>query len=125
MPHSISSIAPFKGFQTYPLILTHKTNGFSGSQKENSANLVLLTDSFLFLIVSMILIAASLYLPQHLAFLTNRAWFYYHGDEVAKGMAASFKSMDGTVTVTQTIAAVRETLASVAAKASGVPAREL
>jgi len=41
-------------------------------------------NSFIFLFFSMILIAASLYLPQHLAFLTNRAWFYYHGDDTVK-----------------------------------------
>jgi hypothetical protein len=34
----------------------------------------------------MILIAASLYLPQHIAFLTSRAWFYYHGDETTKAV---------------------------------------
>jgi uncharacterized membrane protein len=39
-----------------------------------------LLDSFIFLFFSMILIAASLYLPQHIAFLTSRAWFYYTGD---------------------------------------------
>jgi hypothetical protein len=32
----------------------------------------------------MIMIAITLYLPQHIAFLTNRAWFYYNGDENAK-----------------------------------------
>lgn len=32
----------------------------------------------------MILIAASLYLTQHISFLTSRAWFYYHGDETSK-----------------------------------------
>jgi hypothetical protein len=32
----------------------------------------------------MILIACSLYLPQHIAWVTNRAWFYYHGDENSK-----------------------------------------
>jgi len=42
------------------------------------------TDSFLFLFFSMIIIAITLYLPQHIAFLTNRAWFYYNGDESAK-----------------------------------------
>ena len=41
-------------------------------------------DSFLFLFFSMIIIAITLYLPQHIAFLTNRAWFYYNGDENAK-----------------------------------------
>ncbi|CZT05439.1 hypothetical protein WAI453_005019 [Rhynchosporium graminicola] len=37
-------------------------------------------NSFLFLFFSMIIIAMTLYLPQHIAFLTNRAWFYYNGD---------------------------------------------
>lgn len=37
----------------------------------------------------MILIAASLYLPQHIAFLTKRAWFYYHGDETSKSIAST------------------------------------
>jgi hypothetical protein len=32
----------------------------------------------------MIIIAMTLYLPQHITFLTNRAWFYYNGDESAK-----------------------------------------
>jgi hypothetical protein len=35
----------------------------------------------------MIIIAMTLYLPQHIAFLTNRAWFYYNGDESAKTAA--------------------------------------
>jgi len=38
-------------------------------------------NSFIFLFFSMILIAASLYLPQHINFLLNRAWFYWHGDD--------------------------------------------
>jgi hypothetical protein len=29
----------------------------------------------------MVLIAACLYLPQHISFITNRAWFYYHGED--------------------------------------------
>jgi hypothetical protein len=29
----------------------------------------------------MVLIAACLYLPQHISFVTNRAWFYYHGED--------------------------------------------
>jgi hypothetical protein len=31
----------------------------------------------------MVIIAMTLYLPQHIAFLTNRAWFYYNGPEKA------------------------------------------
>ncbi|RDL35153.1 uncharacterized protein BP5553_07084 [Venustampulla echinocandica] len=41
-------------------------------------------NSFLFLFFSMVIIALTLYLPHHLTFLTNRAWFYYNGDESAK-----------------------------------------
>ena len=46
-------------------------------------------DSFLFLFFSMIVIAMTLYLPQHIAFLTHRAWFYYNGEERAKYAAQS------------------------------------
>lgn len=38
-------------------------------------------NSFLFLFLSMITIAASLYLPEHIANVASRAWFYYAGDE--------------------------------------------
>lgn len=31
----------------------------------------------------MIIIAASLYLPEHIATVASRAWFYYAGDETA------------------------------------------
>ncbi|RKF76776.1 hypothetical protein GcM3_076005 [Golovinomyces cichoracearum] len=66
-------------------------------------------NSFLFLFFSMIIIAATLYLPQHLAFLTNRAWFYYNGPspEVIKG-----------VTITSTAANAMETVAAVATAAT-------
>ena len=40
-------------------------------------------DSFLFLFLSMIIIAASLYLPEHIATVLSRAWFYYAGDETS------------------------------------------
>jgi hypothetical protein len=41
----------------------------------------LILDSFLFLFISMIIVAASLYLPQHIMEIASRAWFYYAGDE--------------------------------------------
>lgn len=40
-------------------------------------------DSFLFLFISMIIIAASLYLPEHVVNMWYRAWFYYAGDDTA------------------------------------------
>lgn len=35
----------------------------------------------------MIIIAASLYLPEHIATMVARAWFYYAGDEGGAGAA--------------------------------------
>lgn len=37
--------------------------------------------SIVFLLFSLTFIATVLYLPQHVVFLYNRAWFYVHGDE--------------------------------------------
>lgn len=46
------------------------------------------TDSILFLLVSLTFIGTVLYLPQHIAFLMSRAWFYMHGESVdVMGMA--------------------------------------
>lgn len=38
-------------------------------------------DSVLFLVLSMVVIAAALYLPEHVTMMARRAWFYYAGDE--------------------------------------------
>jgi len=40
------------------------------------------TGSFVFLLASLTFIATILYLPHHIIFLMNRAWFYAHGDSV-------------------------------------------
>jgi hypothetical protein len=40
------------------------------------------TDTLLFLLVGLTFIATALYLPQHIAFIVGRAWFYMHGDNV-------------------------------------------
>ncbi|TVY55339.1 hypothetical protein LSUE1_G009190 [Lachnellula suecica] len=69
-------------------------------------------DSFLFLFFSMIIIAMTLYLPQHIAFLTNRAWFYYNGEESAKLAGAS-------ATSTVMVEKVRETVAMAANAGAG------
>ena len=34
----------------------------------------------------MIIIAASLYLPEHITTIASRAWFYYAGDDVGSGV---------------------------------------
>lgn len=41
-------------------------------------------NSFIFLFITMTLIGASLYLPQHLSFIMNRGWFYYNGEPPAE-----------------------------------------
>lgn len=51
----------------------------------------------------MIIIAMTLYLPQHITFLTNRAWFYYNGDESAKSVITSASPVLNAV-VKETIA---------------------
>lgn len=50
---------------------------------------VLKPDSFLFLVLSMIIIAASLYLPEHVTMMAKRAWFYYAGDETVLNMTGT------------------------------------
>ena len=52
-------------------------------------------DSFLFLFISMIIIAASLYLPEHVATMWNRAWFYYAGDETQVAAKQGTLGMSG------------------------------
>ena len=56
----------------------------------------------------MIIIAAILYLPHHLAFLTNRAWFYYNGPETT---AAAIQATDGSSPTTVFADGVREKIA--------------
>ncbi|KAI9852609.1 MAG: hypothetical protein M1824_001850 [Vezdaea acicularis] len=53
-------------------------------------------NSFLFLFISMIIIAASLYLPQHIMTIASRAWFYYAGEE-GDGSRAGKWGRDGGV----------------------------
>lgn len=39
------------------------------------------TDSILFLLLSLLIIAASLYLPEHVGIIFNRVLYYFSGDE--------------------------------------------
>lgn len=43
----------------------------------------------------MIIVAASLYLPEHVMKMASRAWFYYAGDETAAGVGTRAGSGDG------------------------------
>lgn len=72
-------------WDSHPLSSSHDTltSSYLKKEKEKNTSNWLLSDSFIFLFFSMILIAASLYLPQHINFLTSRAWYYYHGHDIA------------------------------------------
>jgi hypothetical protein len=59
----------------------------------------------------MIIIALTLYLPQHLTFLTKRAWFYYNGPDSAKMIVQSVVESAKTVTLVEE---VKQTVASAA-----------
>jgi hypothetical protein len=59
------------------------TERFIFSLSATTVVAALTPDSFLFLFSSMIMIAAALYLPHHVAFLAHRAYFYYSGDRAA------------------------------------------
>ncbi|OCL01761.1 hypothetical protein AOQ84DRAFT_328514 [Glonium stellatum] len=54
-------------------------------------------NSFLFLFLSMIIIAASLYLPEHVAGIANRAFYYWAGDD-ANDVTASGKALRAAAT---------------------------
>ena len=54
-----------------------------------------LVDTFLLLFISMIIVAASLYLPEHVMKMASRAWFYYAGDETAAAVGTRAGSGGG------------------------------
>ncbi|KAK0647885.1 Serine palmitoyltransferase small subunit A [Lasiodiplodia hormozganensis] len=73
-------------------------------------------NSFVFLFASMIVIAASLYLPEHISFLVNRAAYYLAGET-----AGAPENAAGANTIFQTsVAAVKATAKAAAAAAARV-----
>ncbi|ELR02213.1 hypothetical protein VC83_07849 [Pseudogymnoascus destructans] len=73
-------------------------------------------NSCIFIIFSMVLIAGCLYLPQHITFLMNRAWFYYQGDADSKDAFSS--SVAVATTLGDRLRAVVETARASAATAA-------
>lgn len=61
----------------------------------------------------MIIIAACLYLPHHISFLTHRAWFYYHGDDAK---AATTVTSAAVETMKATLRALEEKATDYVAK---------
>lgn len=58
-------------------------------------------DSVLFLLLSLLIIAASLYLPEHMSIIASRIFYYYSGNENAhsglanKGLSESSAHVHG------------------------------
>jgi hypothetical protein len=72
----------------------------------------------------MVLIAGCLYLPQHITFLMNRAWFYYQGDGDSKDALTSSVAETVATSVGDRLRAVVETARASAATAAQ-PKKEL
>lgn len=94
---------------------------------------VVFVDSILFLFLSMVLIATSLYLPEHVSTIAKRAFYYYAGDaetgvlsSVSQGAVAAVKGTGGLgEEVTAWAAKAVETAAEGREAAAGVAAGEL
>ena len=56
---------------------------------------MIITDSFLFLFLSMIIIAASLYLPEHVTTVALRVWFYLTGQGEERRISYGGAAGDG------------------------------
>jgi hypothetical protein len=67
----------------------------------------------------MVIIAATLYLPQHITFLTNRAWFYYNGDESARVASTPGSSVLGDLAKKSSAVVVETVKETVIAAAGG------
>lgn len=79
--------------------------------------LVTYTGSVVFLLYGLLAIATVLYLPQHVLFIINRAWFYVNGGDsgLASNLVAGNKDAISLATssTTKTIAAAVETVESI------------
>ncbi|TKW57589.1 hypothetical protein CTA1_2464 [Colletotrichum tanaceti] len=57
----------------------------------------------LFLLSSLTAIATVLYLPQHIAFLMSRAWFYMHGDPIDAVVEAVVDAVEVTKAAVESV----------------------
>ena len=91
----LSMILYFK--RCYSFLYTQDTLNSSYHCNAPIANslIVSLTDTFLILFLSMIIVAASLYLPGHITTMISRAWFYYAGDETVAATAGVARGAAG------------------------------
>lgn len=61
-------------------------------------------DSVLFLLLSLLIIAASLYLPDHLTIIANRLFYYFSGNEetLASGAQKAGQLVESSLALTTT-----------------------
>ncbi|MCJ1446776.1 MAG: hypothetical protein MMC23_007283 [Stictis urceolatum] len=72
------------------------------------------SDSFLFLVLSLIIIAAALYLPEHISTIARRAAFYWAGEDAHAQLKDALVSEKVTQLTARTATAVREVVAQAA-----------
>ncbi|GKT40690.1 uncharacterized protein ColSpa_00871 [Colletotrichum spaethianum] len=68
----------------------------------------------LFLLSSLTIIATVLYLPQHIAFLMSRAWFYMHGDPIDVVVDAVVDAVEVTKAAVESVFTAGSTTTAVA-----------
>ena len=85
------------------------------------------TGSVVFLLFGLFLIACILYLPQHIVFIANRAWFYASGGDMAYSSSSSSSSVPNAAAaaINNNKDALSLTLADAAQKTVESAAREL
>jgi Small subunit of serine palmitoyltransferase-like len=69
---------------SHPLLLPSSDSQFTNplpAPRRPATNILCLLDSILFLALSLLLIAAFLYLPEHIATISRRAFYYCFGDD--------------------------------------------
>jgi len=59
-------------------------------------------NTFIFIALSLLIIAVSFYLPRHVATIASRAWWYYAGEEGGASLAGSGAELYGSPTVRMT-----------------------
>jgi len=80
-----------------------------GRLKKKKLTFTSILDSVLFLLFGLTFIATVLYLPHHVQFILNRAWFYMHGDAPELVNAGAQSLLATTAKVAEaTVNAVRE-----------------
>lgn len=81
-PH-LSSSQPTHNHTMRPLYAHTTLHMTCACYNGSRTNANVCTDSVLFLLLSLLIIAASLYLPEHLSIIASRIFYYYSGNEGA------------------------------------------